>query len=157
MEMHLDRDPSQLGVTISNFYLDHGDVRWYCFVLEDQIRPAGVKVPGETAIPAGRFPVIITPSQHFRRYLPLLCNVPGFDGIRVHPGNEAKDTRGCLLPGFTRDEESIRRSSESFDALMAHIATITGHDEFGPIWVLREPTFITITNPAPYLSPDLTV
>lgn len=159
MDLFLNRDQSEQGATISNFYLDRDDVRWYCFMLEDEIRPPGVKIPGETAIPAGRFQVLITLSQKFKRYLPLLVSVPGFDGIRIHPGNTAADTRGCLLPGFTRDEDSIRRSRDAFDALMNYIATITGHDEWGPVWTLREDTFITITNPPDFvpMNPELTI
>lgn len=164
MEMFLNRDPSQHGATISNFYLDRDDlvppVRWYCFMLEDEIRSPGVKVYGETAIPPGRYRVLITLSSRFKRYLPLLVGVPGFDGIRIHPGNTAADTKGCLLPGFTRDEDSIRRSRDAFDAMMNHLATISGHDQWGPVWELREDTFITVTNPAApaaFVSPDLTV
>lgn len=80
-----------------------------CFVLEDADRGLGSRMPlstirglkvfGKTAIPTGRYRIEITYSQRFKRMLPILIGVPGFSGIRIHAGNWAKDTDGCLLPG----------------------------------------------------------
>lgn len=80
------------------------------FVLEDQDRAldAGMalaeitakKVPRKTAIPTGRYQVVITYSARFKRNLPLLVDVPGYAGIRIHPGNRDINTEGCLLPGI---------------------------------------------------------
>ena len=52
------------------------------------------------AIPTGRYRILITRSRRFGRWLPLLMNVKGFEGIRIHPGNKPEDTRGCILLGF---------------------------------------------------------
>lgn len=94
-----------------------------CFTLEDVVRPPGApKVFGQTAIPAGTYGVIITHSPHFGRDLPLLLNVPGFEGVRIHPGNVAADTEGCILVGMDRLADSIGRSRLAFEPLFGRIA-----------------------------------
>lgn len=61
------------------------------------------KIPGRTAIPMGNYRVIINFSQRFQKHLPLLLDVPGFQGIRIHAGNTHEDTEGCILIGNGRD------------------------------------------------------
>lgn len=94
-----------------------------CFICEDTVRPPGVKAPGATAIPAGRYEVTITFSARFQRPLPLLLNVPMFEGIRIHPGNTAADTEGCLLPGKTCNIEAgtVMSSVAAFNPLFDKI------------------------------------
>lgn len=96
-----------------------------CFIAEDAVRAPGVKIPGETAIPAGRYEITVTWSDRFQRRLPLLLRIPMFDGVRIHPGNSNVDTLGCLLPGKTRDAVAgtVQLSLAAFKELFERIDT----------------------------------
>lgn len=86
----------------------------FCATLEDTVRPAGIKVPGETAIPAGRYKLIMSYSKRFKKIMPLLLNVPGFEGIRIHSGNTAKDSTGCILVGKYATPGVIKESRVTY-------------------------------------------
>ena len=88
---------------------------WECYTLEDKER--AVKIKGETAIPKGSYKVIINKSNRFKRDLPLLLNVPNFEGVRIHAGNTNHDTEGCVLVGITRSKDFIGQSRKAFDKL----------------------------------------
>lgn len=89
-----------------------------CFTLEDPVRE-GPKIYGRTAIPAGTYQIIINKSGKFKRLMPLLLDVPGFGGIRIHIGNTARETDGCILVGRTRGLDWIGRSRDAYDELFA--------------------------------------
>ena len=107
----------------SNDVCTHGDLfvgdDFECVTLEDVVRD--VKIPGETAIPAGSYRIIITYSNRFKRDLPLLQEVPNFTGIRIHAGNSAVDTEGCLLVGKERGPTTVMRSRDALLPLQAKI------------------------------------
>jgi hypothetical protein len=90
-----------------------------CFTLEDPVRPK--KIRGVTAIPAGRYGVEITFSPKFGTDLPLLLDVPEFEGVRIHPGNSAADSEGCLLVGKSKAIDWIG-SRAAFRGLCSKIA-----------------------------------
>lgn len=107
--------------TFGKLYVDGS---YECETLEDQDRKledGGVKVYGETCIPRGKYLVVIDYSQRFKVDLPRLLNVPGFEGIRIHPGNTVTDTHGCILVGRVRTGGQIQNSRSAFNALFAKL------------------------------------
>jgi hypothetical protein len=87
-----------------------------CYTLEPVIRPEGApKEDGDTAIPLGRYELIINHSPSFHVDMPILLDVPGFTGVRWHWGNWPKDTRGCTLVG-TRIADVPDEILESVDS-----------------------------------------
>lgn len=107
---------------------------WSCFTLEDRTRnPDEAKVMHQTAIPRGRYRVLLTPSPRFGRVLPILEKVPNFTGIRIHPGNTATDTSGCILVGLRRHENRISQSRSAFDELFKRLIVAASHGR--EIWI----------------------
>lgn len=93
--------------TIGELFIDN---KFFCHVLEDQDRGLDssmpleelkkLKVKSQTAIPTGKYEIIINYSPRFKQEMPLLLNVPAYSGIRIHVGNKDTDTDGCLLTGL---------------------------------------------------------
>lgn len=112
MEITIDRKYKRDTYTISRVYVDGerwGDGSHWCSALEDTDRGlfrgmplreiAKRKIKGRTAIPGGMYNVRVTYSPRFGKPLPLVEDVPGFSGVRIHPGNTPEDTDGCILLG----------------------------------------------------------
>lgn len=112
MKLELIRDRSTDKATTGRLLIDGV---FQCWTLEDIVRPA--KIAHVTAIPSGTYKVTITESARFKRRLPLLMDVPGFDGIRIHPGNCAADTDGCILVGTSKTLDWISGSRSAFESL----------------------------------------
>lgn len=109
MKLLLLRDKSSEFSTIGELFLDE---RHFCWTLEDVVRD--VKILGETAIPAGVYKIELTFSHRFQRILPLLINVPDYEGVRIHPGNRASDTEGCILVGLAKSRDFVSSSKVAF-------------------------------------------
>ena len=78
---------------------------YFCDTLEPTWRDyqhGARKIPGTSAIPEGRYAVVISWSPRMQQWLPILLGVPMFTGIRIHAGNTANDTEGCILVGENR-------------------------------------------------------
>ena len=91
------------------------------------------KIPGHTAIPEGTYHVFITMSQKFKKWLPYLMGVPGFEGIRIHAGNKAEDTQGCILVGENKLKGMVVNSRIWLHRLMKKIDEAQQKDE--SIWI----------------------
>lgn len=110
--------------TIGKLYIDG---KYVCDTLEDRDRGLDdsmneedikkKKVYGETAVPYGTYKVSITYSNKFKKMLPLIENVKGFSGIRIHSGNTAKDSLGCILVGENKEVGKVINSRKTFDKL----------------------------------------
>jgi len=149
MRLRLQRHPSGPVSTIGALYQVNGDTslseRW-CWTCEDVIREVpgqpvkAWKVPGATAIPSGMYRVILTPSVRFHgKILPLLEDVEGFSGIRIHPGNTAADTEGCILPGDGTDGTRVTSSTLAFGIIMARLHEVIDGQQ--------EPVYLEVRNP----------
>lgn len=103
--------------------------KFSCFTCEDQERE--VKIQDKTAIPKGRYKVILSMSQRFKKELPELLNVPGFTGIRIHSGNSKVDTSGCLLLGYIKNSQlgKIGDSKRAVNDLIAILKTVNKDEE----------------------------
>ncbi len=102
------------------------------------------KVKSETAIPAGTYAVATTWSLRFQRFMPQLLDVPGFVGIRIHPGNNKSDTAGCILPGLTRDPAAwhVGRSAVACEWLHARIRECAQRGERVEVVIDRDPSYV---------------
>lgn len=114
-------------VTIGDLSIGGHHICWVC---EDPVREIpgkpveSWKIKGETAIPVGRYKIERTFSARFQTTMPLLLDVPGFSGIRIHPGNVPKDTEGCLLPGLVRREKGVGESQLAYREILKWIDAI---------------------------------
>ena len=124
MLLILDRKYKLPTYTIGKLYIDG---EYFCDTLEDKDRGltdnmtvseiSKIKVKKETAIPTGTYKVTITYSNRFKKNMPLINDVKGFEGIRIHSGNTDKDTEGCLLVGMNLERGKVLKSQETFRKL----------------------------------------
>ena len=131
MELKIDRRYKKEAYTIGDFYIDGV---WFSSTMEDRDRGLRqdmdlaeikrLKVYGETAIPAGRYKVLFTYSDKFHDRawakpfggrVPLILDVPGYEGIRIHPLNTARDSLGCIGLGVNNVKGRITSSTEYYE------------------------------------------
>ncbi len=112
---------------------------YFCDTLEPTWRDyahGGRKLKGRSAIPEGRYPVVITWSPRLKEWLPLLVNVPMFQGIRIHAGNTAEDTKGCILVGENLKRGMVLNSRRWLKRLKERI--VEAKDRGEAVWITVE-------------------
>ena len=136
MELKLERKYRKNNYCIDKLYING---KYFSDALEDPDRGLTgtmsheeikkIKIKGNTCIPYGIYNITITYSPRFKKNLPLLNNVKGFDGIRIHSGNKPQDTEGCLLPGFNKVKGQVIDSRVTTDKLIAQIQYVLNKGE----------------------------
>jgi len=124
MKLELKRRYFAETYTIGDLYVDGV---FFSNTLEDAVRDLNkdgdlkdvgeTKVMHETAIPYGTYKVIMDISVRFKRLMPLLLNVPHFKGIRIHAGNKATHSSGCILVGKNTIKGGLTESKR-YEALI---------------------------------------
>ena len=134
MELLLHRIATRRDYTIGHLYVRNELGKAYvCDTLEPPVNPTNHKAP--RAIPTGRYAMVITLSPRFQQWLPLLLGVPRREGIRIHAGNTALDTRGCILVGENRTVGHVLNSRKTLAAFMQRMKE--RHDGEG-MWITVE-------------------
>lgn len=146
MNLHLRRVLRVEKFTLGELSIDYGDGRGelpFGFTCEDTDRGldtadvlahiSSVKVPSATAIPTGRYRVKATWSPKYQRMMPLVCDVPGWKGIRIHSGNDADDSSGCILVGTVQTATGVAHSKVACEWLYKEIAKVEATG--GEVWL----------------------
>lgn len=128
MELKVKRLYKKSEYTIGKMYIDG---EYFCDTVEDTDRGLSQnmknstieakKIYGKTAIPTGKYTVVVTFSPKFQRYLPLLKDVLGFGGIRIHSGNTAEDSLGCIIVGENKIKGGVINSRQTMEKLMQRL------------------------------------
>ena len=119
MKLILTRHARRADYTIGRLEDENG--MKVCDTLEPTWRDykgGELKIPKKSAIPEGTYRVVTTYSLRFRKYLPLLVGVPGFEGVRIHAGNTSRDTEGCILVGHNLQVGKVLWSRITMEKLM---------------------------------------
>lgn len=128
MRLTLTRSPSTPLGTLGR--LATFDGKPICDTLEDPVREvageavANWKVRGATAIPRGTYRVIFSRSPRFGPDTLSLLDVPGFTHIRIHAGNTAADTEGCVLVGSATTAGTLQGSRIALEALKQRLHAV---------------------------------
>lgn len=128
MDILLNRIAKRDKYTIGKLYINGS---YFCDTIEDKDRGltqrmsnaeiSKIKVYAQTAIPIGKYQIVMTYSSKFKKVMPLLLNVPGFAGIRIHSGNTAEDTEGCIITGQNKVVGKVINSRVTTDKLYSII------------------------------------
>ena len=149
MELILERIAKRKTYTIGHLYILRqvmdeyrpGEAKdYFCDTLEPTWRDyvnGAYKVKGRSAIPEGRYAVVISYSPKFKQWLPILLGGPEFNrkwqGIRIHAGNTSEDTEGCILVGKNREVGKVLDSRIWVHRLKQKI--VEAKDKGEAVWI----------------------
>ena len=124
MNIQLKRIAKKKTYTIGKLYIDGV---YFCDTIEDKDRGLNQtmsindikkkKVYGKTAIPTGTYKLVIDYSNRFKKNMAHILNVPGYEGIRIHTGNSAKDSLGCIIVGKNKVVGKVIESRDTYNQL----------------------------------------
>ena len=142
MKIELERRWKRKGYTIGVLSVNGQRI---CETVEDEDRGLTAdmprtelqakKVKGQTAIPTGTYQIVVTYSPRFKKMLPLLLNVPDYEGVRIHSGNTAKDTEGCILCGRNTQVGTVTNSRYWTGKVISMIEKALNNEEEVTIWI----------------------
>lgn len=145
MEIVVWRKYRKQGYTIGRMYIDG---KFFCNTLEDTDRGLAqymsvseimsAKLYGETAIPVGDYKISRTYSPRFRRLVPQVMNVKGFAGVRIHAGNTAADTEGCLILGDNTQPGKVLNSRKRVTEFETRLQVAGGTADLHIVWDYSE-------------------
>ena len=128
MRLTLKRIANKKDYCIGKLYING---KYFCDTLEDRDRGLDdsmtedeikqSKIKEQTAIPTGIYTVLLTYSPKYKKVMPLINNVKGYSGIRIHSGNSSKDTEGCLLVGKNTVVGRLTDSRNTYNALFKRL------------------------------------
>lgn len=144
----------------------HINGKFYCFTLEDVDRGLRAEMPltdirahklfAQTAIPTGSYEVVLNWSNRFQKQMPLLLRVPGWEGVRIHSGNYAHQTEGCILLGKTKLDNMVGVSNVTFAAFLGELKKAAKQEKIHieiegrksqPVAVVGQPAFVPVAIP----------
>lgn len=119
MNLTLKRRYFASTYTIGSIYING---KYFCDTVEDKNRdlnkdgdlndPGEGKVYAKTAIPFGKYTIIVNMSPKFKRELPRLLNVKHFEGILIHRGATANSSAGCIIVGENKVKGGVINSAK---------------------------------------------
>lgn len=129
MKLVLKRDVFGDTFTLGSLAADGKHLGFTCEDTDRRMEDGHEKVKGQTAIPRGKYSVILSFSHRFQRVMPEVLEVPGFTGIRIHGGNTSDDTLGCPLLGIQRTQKGVAKCKEVNERLINLIELAEEHGE----------------------------
>jgi hypothetical protein len=144
MQLTVIRKEFTANHTIGELYVNN---KFFCYTMEDRDRDLhetdnkskikSVKIAKQTAIPYGEYRLILSYSKKLGRFLPLVLDVPGFIGIRLHKGSTEEWSSGCILLGMQKDKGKLKQIVEA-ETKLVNLLKTTNETEASYIKIIKQ-------------------